>query len=46
MVYSDSKVKIFVELSSIFALQKAFNKVNLSCEFDVISILNDIGIDD
>ena len=46
MVYSDSKVKIFVELNSIFALQKAFNKVNLSCEFDVISILNDIGIDD
>ena len=46
MVYSDSKVKIFVELSSIFTLQKAFNKVNLSCEFDVISILNDIEIDD
>jgi len=46
MVYSDSKVKIFVELSSIFTLQKAFNKVNLSCEFDVISILNEIGIDD
>ena len=46
MVYSDSKVKIFVELSSIFTLQKAFIKVNLSCEFDVISILNDIEIDD
>ena len=46
MVYSDSKVKIFVELSLLFPLQKSFNKVNLDCEFDVISILNDIGIDD
>ena len=46
MVYSNSKVKIFVELSSIFTLQKAVNKVNLSCEFDVISILKDIEIDD
>ncbi len=46
MVYSDSKVKFFIELSSIFTLQKAVNKVNLDCEFDVISILNNIEIDD
>jgi len=35
----------FVELNSLFSLQKAFNKVNLYCEFDVISILNKIETD-
>ena len=44
MVYFDSAVKSFVELDSLFPLQKADIKVNLYCEFDVISILNNIEI--
>jgi len=42
MVYFDSVVMSFVELYSLFPLQKADIKVNLYCEFDVVSILNNI----
>ena len=44
MVYFDSVVMSFVELYSLFPLQKADIKVNLYCEFDVVSILNNIEI--
>ena len=44
MVYFDSLVKAFAELDSLFPLQIAAIKVNLYCEFDIVSILNNIEI--
>ena len=44
MVYFDSLVKICAELDSLFPLQIAVIKVNLYCEFDIVSILNNIEI--
>ena len=44
MVYFDSIVKSFAELDSLFPLQIDAIKVNLYCEFDIVSILNNIEI--